>query len=56
MEVEIMNRIYLQLLAEEGEPDNGGNEQTISVWWNAKMFEINIKKAKEKSTLRKQDA
>lgn len=31
MEVEIMNRIYLQLLAEEGEPDNGGNEQTISV-------------------------
>ena len=33
-----------------------GNEQTISVWWNAKMFEINIKKAKEKSTLRKQDA
>ena len=56
MEVEIMNRIYLQLFAEEGEPDNGGNEQTISVWWNAKMFEINIKKAKEKSTLRKQDA
>lgn len=30
MEVEIMNRIYLQLFAEEGEPDNG-NEQTISV-------------------------
>ena len=33
-----------------------GNEQTISVWWNAKMFEINIKKGKRKSTLRKQDA
>jgi hypothetical protein len=31
MEVEIMNRIYLQLFAEEGEPDNGGSEQTISV-------------------------
>ena len=22
-----MNRIYLQLFAEEGEPDNGGSEQ-----------------------------
>lgn len=31
MEVEIMNRIYLQLFAEEGEPKNGDSEQTISV-------------------------
>ena len=30
MEVEIMNRIYLQLFAEEGEPKNGDG-QTISV-------------------------